>query len=144
MITARLGGEGQRRVGGPFRIAEEEFGKIGAKMRPVNESVSMATGSKQPVPTVDAVHLRQALALVYTWADLGDDDGDPETMPGGDLHNLLERLARDLGVERDIAIALFKRSIALAAYCAEAKLPNSLFEDGFPAGNCVRRRQNLS
>ncbi len=92
----------------------------------------MATGTKQPVPTVDAVHLRQALALVYTWADLGDDNGDTETMPGGDLHNLLERLARDLGVRREIVIALFKRSIVLAAYCAGENLLNSLFDDGFP------------
>ncbi|MDE2111993.1 MAG: hypothetical protein KGJ79_12690 [Alphaproteobacteria bacterium] len=100
----------------------------------------MAVTGKKPdfedVPPVDPAHLKLVLMMVYAWSDDGDvEDGetmDAETMTSGDLCDLLDRITRRLGVEAAIAIALFKRAIALSTFCAEAELPGTLFENGFP------------
>ncbi len=86
----------------------------------------------EDVPPVQPEHLCDAIRMLYIWAEDADDAEGDETMPGEDVHGLLDRITRLIDVEPDVAIALFKRSLALSAFCAEVDLPEVLFEDGLP------------
>ena len=90
----------------------------------------------EDVPPVDPEHLRSALLMVYGWADAGADDYEeaahPETIDGDDLCGLLDRILRTCDVDRVTTVALFKRAIALSAFCAESDLPETLFDECFP------------
>jgi len=86
----------------------------------------------KPVPQVNPEHLRHALKPIYVWADAGDCDEESETIGSTDLHELLEGFVQRFEVDTATATAIFKRAIALSAFCADAELPERLFEDGFP------------
>ncbi len=84
------------------------------------------------VPTVRPEQLRDAVGMIYSWVEDGDDMEGDQTMPGEDLCDLLDRMTRTINVEPDVAIALFKRALALSAFCGEADVPETLFENDLP------------
>ncbi len=88
--------------------------------------------SANRVPPVDPNLLCQAVAIVYGWASIGLEEEDSDAVTEQDLFDVLASITRRLEVETHTAVALFKRSLALASYCAEAELAPGLFHDGFP------------
>lgn len=85
---------------------------------------------------VDPEQLQKALLIVCDWAQAegGANDGaDPaEPFERSDLFELLNQIAYRLKVAPFVAVALFKRSLALMSLCAEAEMPSCLFENGLP------------
>ena len=95
----------------------------------------VATGGEPnigEVPTVRPEQLCDAIRMVYIWVEDGDDIEGDQTMPNEDLCDLLDRMRRTIDVEPDVAIDLFKRALALSAFCGEVDLPEALFENGLP------------
>lgn len=87
------------------------------------------------VLSVDPDQLQEAFAIVSNWAQHieGDENAHPdEPFENSDLFELLDQIAHRLKVEPFIAVALFKRSLALMSLCAEAEMPSCLFENGLP------------
>lgn len=69
--------------------------------------------------------------LVERWVvSLEDDTDEPVTRP--DTVSILDRIKLAVNAEPDLVVALFKRSLALLALCAEVDLPEGAFEDGRP------------
>ncbi len=85
------------------------------------------------VLSVDPDQLLEALVIVSNWAQLleGDED-DSEPFEHSELFELLDQIEYGLKVEPFVAVALFKRSLALMSLCAEAEMPSCLFENGLP------------
>ena len=94
------------------------------------------TEKTTPIPAVDPVSLRQALLILHESPVLDSgtdtDDADAGTMARGDTRETLRRIATTLKVDRPTTIALFRRAIALSAFCVAEPLADNLFEDGVP------------
>lgn len=88
--------------------------------------------ARNRVPPVDPELLAETLAIVYGWADTDLDDSDSDALVEFELFDVLSRITRTLDVETPTAVALFKRSVALFAFCAETELSQAFFRDGFP------------
>jgi hypothetical protein len=91
--------------------------------RPIRSPIS------RNVPFVTPEDLFAALAIVGDWIDDSDDD---EPFDGPELSSLLNEIVNRLHVEPRMAAALFRRSLALFAYCGARELSPTLFVDGIP------------
>lgn len=82
------------------------------------------------VLSVDPGQLLEALTIVCNWARYEETNDEP--FENSDLFDLLDCIANGLKVEPYIAVALFKRALALMSLCAESQMPSCLFENGLP------------
>lgn len=93
-------------------------------------------GKMLPIPAVDPDNLRQAVFLlddtIGDESESGAGESDGETLGRFDVHEVLDRIANTLKVDPRMAIALFKRAIALMAFCRDQHLSDTYFEDGVP------------
>lgn len=81
------------------------------------------------VPTVDPEHLQSALRIVFPAAP--EDDG-ADVLARSDVREALNEIVATLKVDAPRAVALFKRALALSAFCAGDTLDDTLFEAGRP------------
>ena len=83
------------------------------------------------VPCVEPQQMIAAFAIVQDWIE--DLDTAPSApFEASELFFALGEIKQQLDVTPMAAVALFKRSLALLALCAEVDLPHELFEDGLP------------
>ena len=86
----------------------------------------------KPTPPVEPYLVQHTLLLVYAWTEADNEDNAEPPVRLDDVGGLLDRLVAKLDVNGEVAIAAFKRAIALSAFCEKEDLPNTLFDEGFP------------
>lgn len=82
------------------------------------------------VPAVSADQMGIAFPLVEHWLERQEHTSDPFDAP--EIFAILSRVKQKLDVEPTMAVALFKRSLALLLFCAEVALPKSAFNGRCP------------